>query len=454
MSVKKIPNIALVGLPNSGKSTVFNRLTHSSQAIVSEIAHTTRDTNRKVAHSKFGSFRVVDTAGFTTTKGQIPQAAMQQLKNSLDTADIVIYIIDATVQVNSSDKALAKVIHRANKPVIVAANKSDNTSQLLSKESFRQLGFEDIINVSAIHGDGFDILANKINKAIPKIVAKNKKVDKVVRVAIIGRPNVGKSSLLNALAGEPLAIEADVPGTTRDTNEFALNFHGINITFIDTAGLRRPGKIAKSENIEFYSKVRTVRAVENADICLMLIDSNDPATAQDQHLLGMIKDAKKALIIVATKWDTIDKDTHTMPQIAAKLKNKLQFVWWAPLIFTSAKSRQNIDQLLTLIKDVDSRLGFTLATPKLNRFLEDANAKNPPSAIKTKKPKVNYITQTSTHPPEFTLFATHPEYMHWSYTRFLENQLRSQYELSGVPISIKYKSKYKEGNRDRYKTKK
>lgn len=454
MPSQNLPIVALVGLPNCGKSTLFNRLTHSSQAIISEIAHTTRDTNRKNAHPKYGNFLVIDTAGFTNAKGQIPLAAMSQLGATLKSADIIVYVVDSTVEPSNADFSLAKQVRAAKKPVIVAANKTDNIRHLLRPEVIRKLGFENIVQISAIHGEGTEQLIDHILKLMPTKKVIKKATEQAIKVAIIGRPNVGKSSLLNALAGETLAIEADEPGTTRDTNEFSLNFHKNNITFIDTAGLRRPGKIAKAENIEFYSKVRTKRAIENADICLMLMDANDPATAQDQHLLGMIKDAHRGLIIVATKWDTVDKDTHTMAEITARMKNHLQFVWWAPLIFTSAKTRQNLDDLLQLILVVSKRLDFALSTPKLNRFLEDANAKNPPSAIKTKKPKVNYITQTGTHPPKFTIFATHPEYMHWSYTRYLENQLREQNELAGVPIQIDYKSKYKEGNRDRYKNKK
>lgn len=454
MTVNNLPEIALVGMPNSGKSTLFNRLTHSSQAIVSEIAHTTRDTNRKIAHSKYGKFNVIDTAGYTNEKGQIPKAAMQQLANSLDLADAIIFIVDITVEPTSGDLSLAKLIRKSGKPVIVAVNKADDQRNSIPSTNFRKLGFEQIVPISAIHGIGIEELVGQLIKIIPSKKIIKKSITDSIKVAIIGRPNVGKSSLLNALAGKKLAIEADEPGTTRDTNEFSLNYHGSNITFIDTAGLRRPGKIAKAENIEFYSKVRTKKAIENSDICLMLIDSDDPATAQDQHLLGMIKDAQRGLIIVATKWDAAEKDSHTMAEVTSKLKSKLQFVWWAPLIFTSAKTRQNIDQLLKIIIDVNKRLDFSLSTPKLNRFLEDANAKNPPAAIKTKKPKVNYITQTGTRPLELTIFATHPEYMHWSYTRYLENQLREQHDLTGVPVAIKYKSKYKEGNRDRYKAKK
>lgn len=453
MKVKNLPIVALVGLPNSGKSTLFNRLTHSAHAIISDIAHTTRDTNRGVAEADGRGFEVIDTAGYTNADGQIAQAAMAQLASTLEQADVVVYVIDGTVEASNEDAKLAKVLHKSKKPVIMAANKADNSRLSLPAENYRRLGFEHIIFTSGIHGHGVDELVNSALQILPKKGRINKDNSDEIKIAILGRPNVGKSSLLNALAGETLAIEADEAGTTRDTNEFSLNFHGTQITFIDTAGLRKPGKVAKAENIEFYSKVRTKRAIERADICLMLVDANEPATAQDLHLLGMVKDAHCGLIVVATKWDSVEKDTHTMAALTELIRSRMQFVWWAPLVFTSAKTRQNLDELLEIIKQVNARLDFTIATPKLNRFLEDANAKNPPAAIKTKKPKVNYITQTGTHPPEFTIFATHPEYMHWSYTRFLENQMREQFDLNGVPISIGYKSKYKEGHRTKYANK-
>ena len=454
MKVKNLPSVALVGLPNSGKSTLFNRLTHSAHAIISDIAHTTRDTNKGIAEADGRGFEVVDTAGYTNEQGQIPEAAMGQLATTLAQADVICYVVDGTVEASNADAKLAKILRASGKPVILVASKADNTNLALPAEKYRRLGFENIVFISAIHGHGMDELASSILEVLPLKGKIDRDDSNEIKIAILGRPNVGKSSLLNALAGEKLAIEADIAGTTRDTNEFSLKFHGTQITFIDTAGLRKPGKVAKAENIEFYSKVRTKRAIERADICLMLVDANEPATAQDLHLLGMVKDAQRGLIVVATKWDAVEKDSHTIVGITEFIRSKMQFVWWAPLVFTSAKTRQNLDELLDVIKKVNARLDFTIATPKLNRFLEDANGKNPPSAVKTKKPKVNYITQTGTHPPKFTIFATHPEYMHWSYTRFIENQMREQFDLNGVPITIEYKSKYKEGNRDRYRTKK
>lgn len=451
--IKNTPKVALIGLPNSGKSTLFNRFSHSAQAIISDIENTTRDTNSATVKHTNKVFELIDTAGYTKLNSTITKIAMQKLNKVIDNVDVVVFIVDGTINLNSADDQLAKIVRSSKKPVIVAANKVDNPNKSIEPSLYRRLGFENIIQLSAIHGSGCTDLLDAIVKILPDKKTSKAKYDKEIYISIIGRPNTGKSSLINSIAGQDLAIESAIPGTTRDTNDYSLAYHGSRITFIDTAGMRKPGKIGKGEDIEFYSKVRTKKAIEKSDICLMTIDATEPATAQDLHLLGMIKESHKGLIIVVTKWDLIDKDEILSDVFLRRLRSKMQFVWWAPVILTSAKSKQNITKLNELIVEVYSKLDLTIKTPELNRFLEEANSINPPSAVKTKHPKVNYITQTGNKPPKFTIFATHPEYMHWSYTRFLENQLREKYELNGVPVIIEYKSKYKEGNRDRYKNK-
>jgi len=450
---KNIPRVALIGLPNSGKSTLFNRFSHSSQAIISDIENTTRDSNQATITHNEKIFELIDTAGYTKLKSTITKIAMQKLTEIIQEVDLVVFVVDGTTNLTQADDQLAKLIMSTKKPVLVAANKVDNQSIGLEISKYRRLGFEDIFQLSAIHGEGCQDLLEAIVKSLPDKKHTKLKYDNEIFVAIVGRPNTGKSSLINSIAGKDLAIASDIPGTTRDTNDYSLAYHRSRITFLDTAGMRKPGKVAKGEDVEFYSKVRTKKAIDKSDICLMTIDATEPATAQDLHLLGMIKDANKGLIIVVTKWDLIDKDELLSDMFLRRLKSKMQFVWWAPVILTSAKRKQNIVKLNQLITEVYSKLDLTIKTSELNRFLDDANAINPPSAIKTKHPKVNYITQTGNMPPKFTIFATHPEYMHWSYTRFLENQLRDKFDLNGVPVTIEYKSKYKEGNRNRYKNK-
>lgn len=445
----KLPQVLLVGLPNSGKSTLFNRLTHSSAAITSKQPNTTRDTNKGTARFGERAFLVVDSAGFTKPNEPIIAEAMQLLTDELTKSQAVIFLVDGTTSLTQKDRELAKQLHKSGLPIFFAINKSDRTKLLQPSGEFSKLGFNNTYAIAALDGRSIDELITDVLKVIP--VAKPTKVSQPIRVALLGRPNVGKSSLLNALAGEKLAIESDIAHTTRDTNRFSLNFYGKSIEVIDTAGLRRPGKIGRKgvgSEIEFYSSLRTKKAIESADICLALVDGSEPLTAQDQRILGLLKDEHKACIVVVTKWDNIDdKDSNTMAEYTEILRAKLQYIYWAPLIFTSAKTGQNLEDLKKLIVEVYTRLDFSLSTAKLNRFIEDANAINPPSAVKTRRPKVNYATQTGTRPPKFTIFCTHPSQMHWSYTRFLQNRLRQNYELSGVPIIIEYRSKYSEENR-------
>lgn len=441
MSVKSLPQVAIVGLPNVGKSTLFNRLTHSNQAVISSTAHTTRDTNRGVVTWQGQSFEIIDTAGYTKPDGDIKAGAMALLQKSLETAECIILVVDGTVLPSQAEQTLAKTIHKTDKPAVLVINKTESPSKLIESNQFNRLGIQSVFQVSAINGTGTGDMLDEICTRLPK--ARQKNHDKTIQVAILGRPNVGKSSLLNALAGEELAITSDIAGTTRDVNNFELTYHGVRQHYFDTAGLRKRGKIGR--DVEYYSSLRTKHAIEQSDICLVLLDANEPATAQDQHILGQVKDAKKGLIVVVTKWDAIeDKDNDLMAKMSRRIAARVPFVWWAPLIFTSAHNKQNLSKLQELIVDVYKRMDFTISTAKLNKFLAEANAKQPPVAIKTRRPKVNYITQTSSAPPKFTIFCTHPTLMHWSYTRYLENQLREQFDLSGVPITIEYRSKYKE----------
>lgn len=442
MSVKSLPRVAVVGLPNVGKSTLFNRLTHTNQAVISDTAHTTRDVNRGAVTWQNQSFELIDTAGYAKADGEIKLSAMAQLQKSLESSDLIILMVDGTVLLTQADQTLAKTIHKTGRPAILAINKSESEKKLTELGQFSRLGLSEALAISALGGQGTGDLLDLVASKLPKAQAKEAEA---IQVAILGRPNVGKSSLLNALAGEDLAITSNEAGTTRDVNSFELTYHTQRLHYFDTAGLRKPGKISKGDDIEYYSSLRTKKAIEQSDICLVLLDANEPATAQDQHILGAVKDAKKGLIVVMTKWDAVEaKDNDLMAKMSRRIAARMPFVWWAPLIFTSSVSKQNLNKLQDTILDIHERLDFRLSTPKINKFLTEANAKQPPVAVKTRRPKVNYATQTGFAPPVFTLFCTHPKLMHWSYTRFLENQLRDQYDLNGVPITIEYKSKYKD----------
>lgn len=293
------------------------------------------------------AFLVVDSAGFTKPNEPIIAEAMQLLTDELTKSQAVIFLVDGTTSLTQKDRELAKQLHKSGLPIFFAINKSDRTKLLQPSGEFSKLGFNNTYAIAALDGRSIDELITDVLKVIP--VAKPTKVSQPIRVALLGRPNVGKSSLLNALAGEKLAIESDIAHTTRDTNRFSLNFYGKSIEVIDTAGLRRPGKIGRKgvgSEIEFYSSLRTKKAIESADICLALVDGSEPLTAQDQRILGLLKDEHKACIVVVTKWDNIDdKDSNTMAEYTQILHAKLQYIYWAPLIFTSAKTGQNLEDL-------------------------------------------------------------------------------------------------------------
>lgn len=439
--MKSLSRVIIVGQPNVGKSVLFNRLSHSNQAITSHIAHTTRDINRTIVRHDNVQFELIDSAGFAKTNDLLSKQAIANLDKQIVESDLVIFMADGTSDLNSNDLKLSKLVLKSKKPVLLALNKSDKREFNSNLDHFRGLGFEQILAVSAQNGLGINELLTEIINQIPrKKVAK--KVESIA-ITILGRPNVGKSALLNALAKEDLALVSDVAGTTRDVNSTSVIYKGSQLDFNDTAGLRRRGKV--SAGIEFFSSTRTKLAIERADICLVLIDAKDMLTKQDEHIIGLVKDAHKSLIIVVTKWDSIDeKDDNLMHQMSSKISGQLQYVWWAPLIFTSSTEGQNLEKLKQIIVDIHNRQGTKLPTTKLNDILRAAVNKQPPVTTKGYHAKLNYITQTNTQPLEITIFGTHPDLIHFSYQRYLENQLRAKFDLTGLPLTINFKSKYKD----------
>lgn len=439
--MSNISRVIIVGQPNVGKSVLFNRLTRSSQAITSHVAHTTRDQNRGTVEYQGVRFELVDSAGYAKTSEALSKLAIEKLDDAIGGSDLVIFLADGTSELDNNDLKLAKLVHRLAKKVILGINKSDKKGYMQDLNYYRKLGFENILEVSAQNGQGITDLLDEIITSIPKKAATRE--SSAIKVALLGRPNVGKSALINAMAGEELAIVSDIAGTTRDVNRADIKFKGESIEFYDTAGLRRRGKI--KGGIEFFSATRTKAAIEASDICLVLVDALEGLSKQDEHIVGMVKDAKKALIMVVTKWDAIeDKDENTMAQMSNLLSGNLQYVWWAPLVFTSAEDKQNLEKLKQIILEVNARLQNKFATTKLNNILKTAVLKQPPVTTKGFHAKLNYITQTGNNPIEFTIFGTHPELIHFSYMRYLENQIRENFDLVGVPIRLVFKSKYKD----------
>lgn len=439
--MKNLSRVLIVGQPNVGKSVLFNRLSRSRQAITSHIAHTTRDHNRAEVTHQNVRFELTDSAGYGKTDDVLNKLAISQLEGDINKADLVLFVVDGTMELNDNDLKLAKIVHKSKKPVLLLLNKSDKAGFKDEPTYFRKLGFEQILKLSAQNGPGSIELLDQITKLIPS--KKAAKESTAIQVAILGRPNVGKSALINALAKDEVALVSDIAGTTRDVNTAEFTYKNQAIALLDTAGLRRRGKIER--NIEFFSAQRSKAAIEQADICLVLVDATQMLRNQDEHIIGMVKDAKKPLIVVVTKWDAReDKDDKMMGQLADRLSGQLQYVWWAPLIFTSAESGQNLEKLKQLIVDIHKKQGVKLLTTKLNKILKEAVTKQPPVTNKSYKAKLNYITQTGNEPLTLSVFGTHPEVIHFSYKRYLENQIRANFELSGIPLTIEFKSKYKD----------
>lgn len=441
--MKNLSRVLIVGQPNVGKSVLFNRLSRTRQAITSHIAHTTRDHNRAEVTHQGVRFELTDSAGYGKTDDELNKLAISQLESDMSKADLVLFVVDGTMELNDNDIKLAKLVHKSKKPVLLLLNKSDKAGFKNEPTYFRKLGFEQIMSASAQNGQGSVALLDQIVGLIPR--KKAAKEPDGIQVAILGRPNVGKSALINALAKDEVALVSDIAGTTRDVNTAEFSYKNQIISLLDTAGLRRRGKIER--NIEFFSAQRSKAAIEQADVCMVLVDATQMLRNQDEHIIGMVKDAKKPLIVVVTKWDAReDKDEKTMARLADQLSAQLQYVWWAPLIFTSAESGQNLEKLKQLIVDTNKKQSIKLPTTKLNKILQDAVAKQPPVTTKSYKAKLNYITQTGNEPLTLAVFGTHPELIHFSYMRYLENQIRANFELSGIPLTIEFKSKYKDNH--------
>ncbi len=444
MTQDKQPTVLIIGQPNVGKSTLFNRLTNTNQAIVADLAGTTRDLVEGDVEWQGQHFRLLDSAGLAKSDDELVRRAQDKIDEAIALADVIVMLVDGTVPIDAHDRKVAREILKSQKPAILAVNKVDQTQRSGLADHYERLGMTDIMPLAAISGQGSGDLLDAIVSKLEKVSANTTAPEEnAIKVAILGRPNVGKSSLLNKIIGLPKALVSDISGTTRDINYGTITHNDQEMIFADTAGLRRAGKIGRG--IEFFSSLRTKKAIAWADVCLVLIDANENSVAQDQNIAGLVKEAGKGLILVVSKWDAVeDKEDNTMQRMANYISAQYQFVWWAPLIFTSAETGLNLDKLYELIAKIHSNAQTTLPTPKLNKLLTQATAKQPPVGLKNTHPKLNYITQTGTNPPEFTIFATHPDMIQFSYPRYLENVLREAGEFDGTPIKIIFRHKRKE----------
>lgn len=431
----KLPTVAIIGQANVGKSSLFNRFMHSKQAVVAREAGTTRDNViGKVTYKKH-EFWLVDTAGLKNPDDEFEASIQDQISEAADAADVILVVVDSTKYISDQDRFVAKKALRSKKPVLLLLNKSDLAGSL-SLDEFKRLGIKQIVSTSATQGQGMDEVLDNITDNIP---AKTEQIsDDVLKIALVGRPNVGKSSLFNTLAGKQQAIVANLAGTTRDVNRVSVRYKNRSLELLDTAGMRKPGK--QEVGIEKFSVLRTLQSIEEADICLLLMDVNELNTQLDQRIAGIINEAGKGLAIVITKWDSVEgKDAYTRDSLAPKVADTFDFTPWAPLIFTSSVTGRNVTKLFDIALDIDAKRHQETRTRVLNDILQKSIQKHPPAGLKNTHPKLRYIVQTDTTPPWFVIYGSNLKYLHWSYKRYLEHQIRETYDYSGTPIKFSFR---------------
>lgn len=429
------PIVAIVGRPNVGKSTLFNKLIGQRLSIVDDTPGVTRDRIYGDCEWLNRHFLLIDTGGIEPkTDDIILQQMRRQAQLAIDSAEVIILVTDIRTGVVATDEDVAAMLLKSGKPIVLCVNKCDNIGDTpLEFYEFYNLGLGDPIAVSSVHGHGTGDLLDAVMQYLPEQEQQEEDND-LIKVAVIGKPNVGKSSLINAISGEERAIVSNIAGTTRDaTDTFINNDHG-EFMFIDTAGLRRKSKV--EDQIEKYSVIRAKMAVERASVCVIMIDALEGFTEQDSKVAGIAHDMGKACIIAVNKWDALEKDGKTMDSYRKKLMNDFSFMSYAPIIFISAKTGQRLDRLFEIIKFVDEQNSMRISTGKLNDVLAAATARVQPPTDKGKRLKIYYMTQASTRPPTFVCFVNDKELFHYSYQRYLDNQIREVFGLEGTPTKF------------------
>lgn len=430
---KTLPNIAIIGQANVGKSSLFNRLVGSRQAIVAKEAGTTRDN--VLAQVKFGQKTswLVDTAGLKDPADDFEASIQDQIAEAVELADVIMVVVDSTLFPTQDDRQIAKTALKNRKPVVLVVNKTDLRSSV-DRDEWLKLGIKDIFYTSANHNSGIAELSNHLESLIPEV--KVQPATTKTKVALIGRPNVGKSFLFNTLAGKQQAVVANVAGTTRDLNRITINYHQQPIEFIDTAGYRKPGK--QQVGIEKFSVLRTLQAIEEADICVLVIDGTEYSTQLDHKLAGIIDEAGRGLIIAISKSDLIP-EKEVKDQIMRRITHDFQFTPYAPLIFTSSITGKNVAKLFDLTLDIMKRRQQTTPTRQLNQILTEAKLKHPPAGLKNTYPKLRYMVQTDNNPPWFVVYGSNLKFLHWSYKRYLDSTLRDNFDFTGTPIKFSFR---------------
>ena len=434
------PLVAIVGRPNVGKSVLFNRIAGKRLSIVDDTPGITRDRLYASADWNGREFNMVDTGGIEpNVDSEILLFMREQAMLAIDTADVIIFVTDITTGVTASDQEVADLLLRSRKPVVLAVNKMDSIGPVNPDiYEFYSLGLGDPIPLSAIHGHGTGDILDECVKHFPPPDGETEDAD-TVSVAVIGKPNVGKSSLVNLILGETRVIVSDVAGTTRDAVDSPFENEKGKYIFIDTAGIRRRSKV--EDKIEKYSVLRAQMAIERADVCLIMLDARDGVTEQDTKIAGLAHEAGKASIIVVNKWDLVEKDGKTMDKMRSDVMRDLSFMSYAPVLFISAVTGQRVDRLFELINFVNEQSAMRVTTGTLNNILADAQARVQPPTDKGRRLKIYYMTQTGVRPPTFVCFCNSAELFHFSYQRYLENQIRAVFGLEGTPIRLLIRQK-------------
>jgi GTPase len=428
------PIVAIVGRPNVGKSTLFNRIANKRISIVEDIPGVTRDRIYIDAEWLNHEFTMIDTGGIELeSTNKIFISMRHQAQIAIDEADVILFMVDVKTGLTSADEEVAIILRSARKPVILVVNKVDSFKNNNDIYDFYNLGLGEPFGISAVNALGLGDMLDAVVAAFPEDTSFEEE-DDLIRVAFIGRPNVGKSSLVNAMLGEERVIVSDVPGTTRDAIDTLFAKDDNRFVLIDTAGMRRKAKI--DEPIERYSVIRSLRAVDRADVVLMLVDAVDGVTEQDKKIAGYAHEAGRAIVIVINKWDLVEKDSKTTLRYTETIRSELGFMQYAPVVFISALTKQRVPRVTELVKYVAEQHSMRISTSVLNQVIEDATAINPPPSDRGRKLKIYYATQPSVKPPTFIFFVNDAEIMHFSYLRYLENKLREAFGFEGTPLKL------------------
>ncbi|VEU82562.1 ribosome biogenesis GTPase Der [Acholeplasma hippikon] len=434
--------VAIVGRPNVGKSSLFNRILGERFSITDDVAGVTRDRIYAQAEWLTKKFSLIDTGGIEIGDAPFLTQIKEQAEIAMDEADVIVFVVDGLVGLTDSDYYIAKQLYRTNKPVVVAVNKIDDLVHLNNAYEFYALGFEDPIPVSTHHGIG---MGDLLDKVLSYMKEEDKEKEKgTISFAVIGRPNVGKSSLVNAILGEDRVIVSPISGTTTDAIDTTFTKDKQKYTVIDTAGIKKRGKVY--ENLDKYSVLRALTALERADVALLVLDGSEGITEQDGHVAGYLLEYNRAAIIVVNKWDAVTKDSKTMKAFEEKIRDEFKFLTYAPIVFLSAKENQRVHTLFPAIQLAYANYTKELPTRLINDVLTDAVAMNPPAVFNQGKAKFSYATQSGIKPPTLTVFVNDPHYIHFSYERYLQNQFRTSFDLTGTPLKFQFRKK--ESNED------